>query len=57
MASQTIPPALSEAPEQPLTYEEGWVLFDSLYGSMAGWFPDEGGPSGVLLREREAWGE
>jgi len=24
---------------------------------MKGWFPDEGGASGVDLKEREAWGE
>jgi hypothetical protein len=57
MASQPSLPVAPETPEQPLTYEEGWALFESLSGSMAGWFPDEGGPSGVMLREREAWGE
>jgi hypothetical protein len=57
MASQPSLPVAPETPEQPLTYEEGWALFESLSGSMAGWFPDEGGPSGVMLRERQAWGE
>ena len=56
MASHPIP-ANPETPEKPLTAEEGWVLLESLYGSMNGWFPEEGGPSEVLRREREAWGE
>jgi hypothetical protein len=57
MASNPIPPSNTDAPEKPLTAEEGWALFESLYGSMKGWFPEEGGPSEVLRREREAWGE
>ena len=57
MASQPSHPVLSQTSEQPLTSEEGWALFESLCGSMAGWFPEEGGTSGVMLREREAWGE
>jgi len=62
MASQPNSPAIpapheSELDEKPLTYEEGWALFDSLYGSMKCWFPEEGGPSEILRREREAWGE
>ena len=57
MASHPIQPAPPELDEKPLSYEEGWALFESLYGSMKGWFPEEGGPSEVLRREREAWGE
>jgi len=62
MASHSIPPATNGSPkpdpeERPLTAEEGWSLFESLYGSMEGWFPEEGGPSEVLRREREAWSE
>lgn len=57
MASHPVPPITTEADERPLTYEEGWELLWSLEGSMEGWFPEEGGPSGILLTEREAWGE
>ena len=62
MASHTNPPLTTASPqperdEKPLAYEEGWSLLWSLEGSMKGWFPDEGGASRVLLREREAWGE
>jgi hypothetical protein len=58
MASHPIPPTASPDPdEKPLSYEEGWALLESLYGSMKGWFPEEGGPSEVHRREREAWGE
>jgi hypothetical protein len=59
MASHSILPATnhSEVDEKPLTYEEGWALFWSLEGSMKGWFPEEGGASGVLRKEREDWGE
>jgi hypothetical protein len=57
MASSPIPPSTPEIDEKPLSYEEGWALFDTLYGSMKGWFPEEGGASGVMLKEREAWGE
>jgi hypothetical protein len=60
MASSPIPTAQypgSPEPERPLTEDEGWALLESLYGSMKGWFPEEGGPSEVLRREREAWGE
>ena len=57
MASNPIPSPNSEAPERPLTAEEGWVLFESLHGSMKGRFPEEGGLCEVLRREREAWGE
>lgn len=56
MASHPIPPTTPED-EKPLSAEEGWELLLSLEGSMKGWFPDEGGPSEVLRREREAWGE
>jgi len=57
MASHPIPPNPEIPDEKPLTAEEGWELLESLYGSMKGWFPEEGGPSEVLRREREAWGE
>jgi hypothetical protein len=57
MSSQPVQPSEPGAPEPPLSYDEGWDLFESLYGSMQGWFPEEGGPSEVLRREREAWGE
>jgi hypothetical protein len=57
MASQSIPRPDTDAPERALNYDDGWALFWSLEGSMKGWFPEEGGASGVLLREREAWGE
>ncbi len=57
MASNPTSPATTEASEKPLTREEWWDLFWSLEGSMKGWFPEEGGPSEVLRREREAWGE
>ena len=57
MASHHIPTVTTEAPERRLTAEEGWALLESLYGSMEGWFPEEGGPSEVHRREREAWGE
>ena len=59
MASNPTPPsnAASAESERPLTHEEWWDLLESLYGSMQGWFPEEGGPSEVLRREREAWGE
>jgi hypothetical protein len=59
MASHPISPATPESDldEKPLTYEESWELLSSLEGSMKGWFPDEGGASGVHLKEREAWGE
>jgi hypothetical protein len=57
MASHPIQPAPPELDEKPLSYEEGWALLWSLEGSMKGWFPEEGGASGVMLREREAWGE
>lgn len=59
MASHSIPSPATEAQvdEKPLTYGEGWALFWSLEGSMKGWFPEEGGPSGILRKEREDWGE
>ena len=59
MASHSIPPATvePEVDEKPLTYEEGWALLWSLEGSMEGWFPEEGGASGILRKEREDWGE
>jgi hypothetical protein len=57
MASHPIPPATPELDEKPLSYEEGWALFWTLEGSMKGWFPEEGGPSGIHLKEREDWGE
>ncbi len=57
MASNPIPPASGQGAEKPLTAEEGWALLESLYGCMEGWFPEEGGPSEILRREREAWGE
>jgi hypothetical protein len=50
-------PQLNDLDEKPLTAEEGWALLESLYGSMKGWFPEEGGPSGILRKEREAWGD
>jgi hypothetical protein len=62
MASHPNPPVSpapleSELDEKALSYDDGWALFDSLYGSMSGWFAEEGGPSEILRREREAWGE
>ncbi len=62
MASNPNPPATPAQPEsgtdeKPLTREEAWELLWSLEGSMKGWFPEEGGPSEILRREREAWGE
>jgi len=53
------PPATTEpgVDEKPLTAEEGWALFWSLEGNMKGWFPEEGGASGILRKEREDWGE
>ena len=57
MASNPIPPSTPEDPEKPLTRDEWWDLLWSLEGSMKGWFPEEGGPSEILRREREAWGE
>ena len=59
MASHPIPPSSTEPEldEKPLSYEEGWALFWTLEGSMKGWFPEEGGPSEILRKEREDWGE
>jgi hypothetical protein len=57
MASHHIPTVATEPPEKPLTAEEGWALLWSLEGSMKGWFPEEGGASGILRKEREDWGE
>jgi len=60
MASNPNPPAPqpeSGADEKPLTREEAWELLWSLEGSMKGWFPEQGGPSEIMRREREAWGE
>ncbi len=57
MASHPVPPATPELDEKPLTAEEGWALFWTLEGSMKGWFPEEGGASGILRKEREDWGE
>jgi len=57
MASHPIPPVITQTPEQPLTREEGWELLWSLEGSLKDAFPEEGGASAVLLRERDAWGE
>ena len=57
MASNPIPPAVLNSADKALTREEWWDLPESLYGSMTGWFPEEGGPSEVLRREREAWSE
>ena len=57
MASHPVPPATPEPDEKPLSYEEGWALFWTLEGSMKGWFPEEGGPSEILRKEREDWGE
>jgi len=56
MASSPIPSQPLED-ETPLTREQAWELLWSLEGSMEGWFPDEGGASGVLQKERDAWGE
>ncbi len=57
MASHPVPPATPELDEKPLTRDEWWDLLESLYGSMEGWFPEEGGPSEILRREREAWNQ
>jgi hypothetical protein len=62
MASNPNPPSNAAQPEsgldeKPLTREEWWDLLWSLEGSMKGWFPEEGGPSGILRKEREDWGE
>jgi hypothetical protein len=57
MASHPVVPATPELDEKPLTQEEWWDLLWSLEGSMKGLFPEEGGASGVLRKEREAWGE
>ena len=57
MASNPAPAINIEPVDRPLTQDEWWDLLWSLEGSMEGWFPEEGGASGVLLREREAWGE
>jgi hypothetical protein len=57
MASHPIPSGAPELEEKPLTHDEWWDLLWSLEGSMKGWFPEEGGASGILLKEREAWGE
>jgi hypothetical protein len=56
MAANPISPANDTVADQPLTREEGWALLWSLEGSMKDWFPEEGGASGVLEKEREAWG-
>jgi len=59
MASNSIPTVRThpEENEKTLTYEEGWALLWSLEGSMKGWFPEEGGASGILRKELEDWGE
>ena len=56
MASQPIPPNEAVANGRPLTQQEWWDLLWSLEGSMEGWFPEEGGPSAILQRERDVWG-
>ena len=56
MAINPIPDSTPKE-ERPLTKEEGWALFESLHGCMEGWFPEEGGVSGLLRKEREAWAE
>jgi hypothetical protein len=57
MASHPVPPSATESTEKPLNYEQGWELLWSSEGSMKDLFPEEGGASGLLLKEREAWGE
>ena len=57
MATHPNQPLESEVEEKPLSYEEGWALFWSLEGGMKGWFPEEGGASGIHRKEREDWGE
>ncbi len=57
MASNPIPPATADATEKPLTRDEWWDLLWSLEGSMKGWFPEEGGPSGILRKQRADWGD
>ena len=53
----THPNPTQPANEPPLTYEEAWDLLWSLEGSLKDAFPEEGGASEVLRRERELWGE
>jgi hypothetical protein len=55
MASNPTPPS-NDLDEKPLTAEEGWALFWSLEGSMKGWFPEEGGASGILRKETRRLG-
>ena len=55
MASNPTPPA-KRPHEKPLTREEWWDLLWSLEGSMKGWFPEEGGPSGVLRKRTRSLG-
>ena len=55
MASNPTPPS-NDLDTTPVTAEDGWALLWSLEGSMRGWFPEEGGASGVIRKEREDWG-
>ena len=57
MASHPIPQATSDAPEQPLTREEGWQLFQTLRGVLKESYVRLGGAEEFHRHEREAWNE
>lgn len=55
MASHPNPPAPPDLDEKPLSYEEGWALFDSLYGILKEDYAKLGGSEEFHRKEREAW--
>jgi hypothetical protein len=57
MASHPNSPATPELDEKPLSYEEGWALFDSMYGILKEDYVKLGGAEEFHRKEREAWNE
>ncbi len=59
MASHPVIPATGELDphEKPLSYEEGWDLIFSLFGTAKEMYAPYGGGEAWLRSERAAWNE
>jgi hypothetical protein len=57
MASHSIPQPDTDAQERPLTYDEGWELFESMRGILKDDYAKLGGAAEFHRKEREAWNE
>ena len=61
MATQPNPVAVpadnAEEVEKRLSYDEGWDLIESLFGSAKEMYASVGGSDAFMRAERAAWGE